>query len=392
MSEPAQKHPPDDSLPEQLRRLVSGFSARDRADVKWQVGSWIERAYARLSVSPSDMSVIDEVVVESIIARMANGPVRDISDRGDLRSITTASYEAIMTSGLRRVADLFADAPARDAIDFIVAALLLWMNMGSALMARGAKAADLFPSAEEMASEGAKNEERTKLRRVLESDPIGGLMRAQIMAEVLIEIAERQEVPRRAEARELLDVARHQAERGAERLLSSVLEPMYSETTRWTSIADRETRWRRWCEGSGWAAWWLVRRTRTERDVEALANAASILAEMGVLAVGPILNELDAATDTAPPEQIEALLGALRNITITSPPLIARAANTLRTWLRHRDADLRERAVSATKALPSGDAVALLEATLEHESDGAIVGLIRDELDERLREAILAVM
>lgn len=136
-----------------------------------------------------------------------------------------------------------------------------------------------------------------------------------------------------------------------------------------------------WLSGGADGACWLVRRLRDETDVETLHAAASLLADLGAISVGPILEDL---TESRNPDQSLALLKALAWLgQFDSHPIIEGTQGEL--ILAHRlqedDADLREAAACAMRLLRPEQATRWLLPRLRDESDEYVRRVIQEELE-----------
>jgi len=122
---------------------------------------------------------------------------------------------------------------------------------------------------------------------------------------------------------------------------------------------------------------WLVARLRAETHEERLHWAASVLAGLGDVSLGPIL---EALRGDAPSDQALALLRALGWMggrQTTADPL---AELVLVKHLLHEDADVREAASEALRVLPRDRARTWLSRRLRDETDGAVRRTIEEEL------------
>jgi hypothetical protein len=106
-----------------------------------------------------------------------------------------------------------------------------------------------------------------------------------------------------------------------------------------------------WFGAGAQAIGWLVRRLRSERNVEVLHDAAALLADLGRASIGPIIEELD--HDPAP-DQALALLRALGWLGDSHERLTLEGAQgelILADLLQHDDPDIREAAACAMRLL-----------------------------------------
>jgi hypothetical protein len=125
---------------------------------------------------------------------------------------------------------------------------------------------------------------------------------------------------------------------------------------------------------------WFVSRLRDEMQIEAIHAASSLLARLGEVAIGPVVEEL--ANDPAP-DQALALLNALGSLgEAESSPVLegALAELVLADFLQHDDPDLREAAAEATRLLPPDRTVHWLTHRLRDEANAGVRKAIELEL------------
>jgi hypothetical protein len=173
--------------------------------------------------------------------------------------------------------------------------------------------------------------------------------------------------------RDGVTAAEHPAARAAVCCEDS-LEAMYQKIGWWKGPnASAEARtlvcdfWRR--QGDQGLRW-LVSRLRSEGHIDVLDGVASILAQIGVTAISPMLDELERQPSR---DQAEALLKALGWLgaqgIAASPSLVERLGLVLAMFLRRDDPCLRERAVRAARLLRRERAVGLVGGLLNAEPD-----------------------
>jgi hypothetical protein len=146
--------------------------------------------------------------------------------------------------------------------------------------------------------------------------------------------------------------------------------------------ADRLAARRYWLSQGLDGAYWLVKRLRDETDVETLHAAASLLADLGEVGVGPIIEELG---ESEVADQCLALLKALAWLgeSDAHPILVgAQAELILAHRLQENDPDLREAAAAAMRLLRPERAVRWLVPRLRDESDERVRRVIQEELDD----------
>jgi hypothetical protein len=127
---------------------------------------------------------------------------------------------------------------------------------------------------------------------------------------------------------------------------------------------------------------WIARRLRWEFNVDALYGAAAALAELGVAAIPPILEELDNNPTT---DQAMALVKALAWIgqSPSAPKLEATSVElTLARFLQHFDGDVREWAAVAMRLLPPDRAAYWLRRRQAEETDPYVSQAIAEELTQ----------
>jgi predicted HTH domain antitoxin len=138
-----------------------------------------------------------------------------------------------------------------------------------------------------------------------------------------------------------------------------------------------------WRATGGRGADWLARRLRIETHVDSLHGAASQLADLGPVALGPIVEEL---RDNPAADQARALLQALGWMAESaSAPTVEDAPFELilAQFLQHRDPDTREAAARAMQLLPPERAVHWLTLRRRDEPDADVMQTIEDELEHR---------
>jgi hypothetical protein len=135
-----------------------------------------------------------------------------------------------------------------------------------------------------------------------------------------------------------------------------------------------------WLASGAQEVQWLVRRLRSERHVEVLHDAAAILADLGRLSIGPILEELGNAPA---PDQTSALLRALGWLGESHErPVIegAQGELILADLLHDENPDVREAAARAMRLLRPGRAAHWLTRRRLVEPDAAVLDSIEEEL------------
>jgi hypothetical protein len=144
--------------------------------------------------------------------------------------------------------------------------------------------------------------------------------------------------------------------------------------------ADRGAARRYWLSQGVNGACWLVRRLRTETDVETLHAAGSLLADLGEIGVGPIMEELG---DSLVVDQSLALLKALAWLGESHDhPTVegAQAELILAHCLQDDDSDMREAAAGAMRLLPPERAIRWLNPRLRVETNEDVKRAIQDVL------------
>jgi hypothetical protein len=129
-------------------------------------------------------------------------------------------------------------------------------------------------------------------------------------------------------------------------------------------------------EGVGW----LVRHLRQERHIDVLHGAASLLADLGEMILGPVLEEVARG---GPRDQALCLLWALVSLSESTPTLRIDAGSSepiLADRLRDDDRDLREAAAEALRLLGPERAIRWLEQGLRDETDDDVRRTIEREL------------
>jgi predicted HTH domain antitoxin len=119
-----------------------------------------------------------------------------------------------------------------------------------------------------------------------------------------------------------------------------------------------------WASRGSLGARWLARRLRSESHLELLSEVANLLADLGELSLGPIVEELELEPSR---DQAEALLKALAWLGaagINAGSRAGRLIPILSAALKHDDPDVRDAASRATSLLTPGHARALLESRL----------------------------
>jgi hypothetical protein len=139
-----------------------------------------------------------------------------------------------------------------------------------------------------------------------------------------------------------------------------------------------------WAETGPKGARWLVNRLRQEHNIEVLHAAASLLASLGTIVLGPILDALDG---TAVGDDGLALLGALSKLGPSDGRTCqTRLLNTVGRYLRHPLPELREAAAAATAILPYKRAIRLLQDVLRTETSAVVREAIQGAIAERQEE------
>lgn len=386
----------------EVQRIIEELPEADRKRLKnWAVPA-IVRAHARLFEEPPSQALIQEVVREVAKAYFS---VRSLVKAAS-QPMHVASGEAVVMGEWRRAEAFLEDPDASETFGFIFQAHRLQKNwleeirrvapevtvVAARLTEAAAAGQGLFVVKPDPTAEQAQMKAAVEaLLDLIATHEIEGTNRALLILEAVAAAARRRDPSLRTRARELTRLAQQEAESGAATLLGLKLEPIYGDLGRRrgspAEIEAREARRRIWHDVGWWAAWWLAQRLRTERDVEVLADAASALADIGREAVDPVVRELRRAWPDGPAEQVEALLDALRWLPADDAASIEVVDSVLAQWLRHDDADLRERALAATRALPAEQACRLLRAALEAETDAGLRDLINDEIATREESA-----
>ena len=135
-----------------------------------------------------------------------------------------------------------------------------------------------------------------------------------------------------------------------------------------------------WQSAGEHGARWLSRRLRREVQVETLHAAGSELADLGPVAVVPIVDELG---NNPTPDQAWTLLKALGWMgNAPSSPRIDEASVELllAKFFQHHDADVREAAARAMRLLPPERAGYWLRRQEREEKDREVVLTIEEEL------------
>jgi hypothetical protein len=135
-----------------------------------------------------------------------------------------------------------------------------------------------------------------------------------------------------------------------------------------------------WRRAGTVGARWLVGRLRDEVIVETLHAAASVLADLGEVGIGPIVEGLlaDPAHD-----QAIALLNALGWLGDSARPPSLEGAQielVLADRLQHDDPDMREAAACAMRLIRPEQAARWLEHRLRDETDAEVRRTIEEEL------------
>lgn len=170
---------------------------------------------------------------------------------------------------------------------------------------------------------------------------------------------------------------------GSGRFSTKEAESHYRTLGRWkgpasTREAQKASRefWRRSADPG---IRWLVRRLRSERRVDALHGAASLLADLGTNSIKPILKELkrDPSTD-----QSLALLQALSWIAESVNPELKTigAEVVLARFLQHHEPDLREAAARAMRTLAPDRSSHWLRNRLRDEQSADVRATLEEEL------------
>jgi hypothetical protein len=125
---------------------------------------------------------------------------------------------------------------------------------------------------------------------------------------------------------------------------------------------------------------WLVHRLREEHHVETLHEAASLLADLGEIILGPIFEELSRG---ATGDQTLCLLWALDSLSESDATLrleSAQAELVLADHLQNDEPDVREGAAEAMRLLKSERAVRWLEHRLRDETTADVRRTLEREL------------
>jgi hypothetical protein len=125
---------------------------------------------------------------------------------------------------------------------------------------------------------------------------------------------------------------------------------------------------------------WLVRRLRDEFHLETFHAVASLLADLGEVILGPVLEELARG---AGGDQPLCLLWALDSLSESAPNLRlegVQAELVLADLLQDDDPDLREEAAQAMRLLSPERAVRWLEHRLRDETNAEVRQTIEREL------------
>ena len=147
-----------------------------------------------------------------------------------------------------------------------------------------------------------------------------------------------------------------------------------------TGRARARTTWLVW--GAS-AAEWLVQRLTSETDVEVVSQAVDVLADLGVVSFGPVLRTLG---EKPTGERLLPLLEALAFVPpAESQPTMVRIVNILKRYIQHSDADFRDHAYHATRALPGPVALDLLREALATEPSADLRSDISAEIEFRSR-------
>jgi hypothetical protein len=130
-----------------------------------------------------------------------------------------------------------------------------------------------------------------------------------------------------------------------------------------------------------WGARWLARRLRRETHVDAVEGVANLLADLGAVAAGPVLEELEGTPSW---DQAKALLTALRWLPSPGHLLTQdRQQRAIAKFAADADADLREAACRATRVLPQPEALLVLRQALSAEENEDVRQAIEAEIDDR---------
>lgn len=137
-----------------------------------------------------------------------------------------------------------------------------------------------------------------------------------------------------------------------------------------------------WLDLQERGAVYLVRKTRSESNLDLISGIAFILSQMPSASLPSILTELE--RPGIEEEQAETLLKA---ISWMAPLEAALFADRLRVRISHylnaASSDVRDAASAATRALPHDDAVDLLLTRRDNERDPAVRDALDFELEER---------
>jgi hypothetical protein len=166
--------------------------------------------------------------------------------------------------------------------------------------------------------------------------------------------------------------------------LVELFEPRFAESYRklgWykgplgTREVQDEVR-RFWVTKGAEGAVWLLNRIRDEYSVDVLAAVAEIVGDIGHEDAAGVEACLDILDRDPSEEQEDVALTALRWMAAPSAgSLVARLRTAIERYLRRPDAEIQERAVLATRALPAGVAEELFAA-------------VHDDVEEAVRDAV----
>ena len=129
-------------------------------------------------------------------------------------------------------------------------------------------------------------------------------------------------------------------------------------------------------------ALFLVFKTRTEFNADALSGVANILSSMARSSLAPILKEL--GRPDIEDEQAETLLKAIGWMEPYDPQLVGeRLVRVIERFLGANSSDVRDAASAATRVLVPEVAIALLRARQHVELDPEVQEALKFELEER---------
>lgn len=133
----------------------------------------------------------------------------------------------------------------------------------------------------------------------------------------------------------------------------------------------------KWRAIGGRGAEWLIRRTADETDLEILSRVATVLSEIGAPGIPEIIKWLKIKSSE---EHQCALLQALAWMDPAETAFEAEAVKVVRGGLESPSCDVREKAISAAKAIPAIEARNLLKEYLLNEKHSALKTLAEEAL------------